>query len=52
VDKHDRQKFLDFLADLVTTAETWQLTLTEDLNDLDQLVDFLEKRDLSAGRRS
>jgi len=38
----DRKRFLDFVGDFLGSAEIWNLTLSEDLNDLDQLVAFVK----------
>lgn len=40
-DAEDRREFLSFLARLVRQTESFELTLSEDLNDLDHLVAFL-----------
>jgi len=39
----DRKRFLDFFGDFLGSTEIWNLTLSEDLNDLDTLVAFVKE---------
>jgi hypothetical protein len=38
----DRKRFLDFVGDFLGSTEIWNLTLSEDLNELDKLVAFVK----------